>query len=173
MIRWGSLGPRLSRTVAQRCQFRGLALPSSLREYDLFGDEEDSIERANIGGYSLDGFEVNDIWFRGHVLVLPSIALLWKPVKDKQETDLVGPDEIEVDSLELLRMIWPKPDILVLGTGARFAMAPPHIKEFCDSLDIAVEAMSSNMAIGTFNILNQEGRKVAGALLKVDSFPRR
>jgi len=152
-------------------------LPKNLRSYDLFADLEDTIDRIYIDSCSEDGFTVNGIEYPGSIMVYPSLAFLWRPtgapdllpshpeIDNAPNGGVITPDQITVESLALLKYVVPRPEILVVGTGSKHHHVP-HIREFLDSLDISVEAMRTFFAIGTFNVLNMEGRRVAGIMLR-------
>ncbi|KAJ3009956.1 hypothetical protein HKX48_007655 [Thoreauomyces humboldtii] len=59
------------------------------------------------------------------------------------------------------------PDILVIGTGAQTYPLPPHLKTYLHRLGMQVEVQASRQAGSTYNILVQEGRRPAAALLPV------
>lgn len=56
-------------------------------------------------------------------------------------------------------------DLLIIGCGRASMRLPKAFTDGLSSKGISVEAIDTPNAAATFNILNQEGRKVAGALL--------
>ena len=58
-----------------------------------------------------------------------------------------------------------KPDIVLLATGAPQRFPPAALRAAFEQRRIALEAMTLGAACRTFNILVQEGRRVAAALL--------
>lgn len=58
-------------------------------------------------------------------------------------------------------------DLLIIGCGRSSMRLPKAFTDGLSSKGISVEAIDTANAAATFNILNQEGRKVAGALLPV------
>lgn len=74
-------------------------------------------------------------------------------------------DDITLDSLALLRLLKPVPDLLVLGCGRRVRRLPPDLARQLHLMGVRVDALDTANAVATFNVLNQEGRKVVGALL--------
>lgn len=60
-------------------------------------------------------------------------------------------------------------DLLIIGCGRSSMRLPETFTRGLAAKGISVEAIDTPNAAATFNILNQEGRKVAGALLPLGS----
>lgn len=58
-----------------------------------------------------------------------------------------------------------KPDVVLLGTGARQRFAHPRLYRALTDTGIGVECMDTHAACRTYNILVAEGRKVVAAIL--------
>ncbi|MDO8464899.1 MAG: Mth938-like domain-containing protein [Gallionella sp.] len=58
-----------------------------------------------------------------------------------------------------------KPDVLLLGTGARQCFPHPHLYRVLTDTGIGVECMNTPAACRTYNILVAENRKVVAAIL--------
>ena len=58
-------------------------------------------------------------------------------------------------------------DVVLMGTGAEIAHAPPDLRAAVEAAGIGLEVMSSPAACRTFNVLLGEGRRVAAALRPV------
>ena len=58
-----------------------------------------------------------------------------------------------------------KPDVLLLGTGARQRFPHPHLYRALTDAGIALECMDTPAACRTYNILVAEDRKVIAAIL--------
>ncbi|MDD2914948.1 MAG: Mth938-like domain-containing protein [Gallionella sp.] len=58
-----------------------------------------------------------------------------------------------------------KPDVLLLGTGARQRFPHPRLYRVLTDAGIGVECMTTPAACRTYNILVAEGRKVVAAIL--------
>ena len=58
-----------------------------------------------------------------------------------------------------------KPDVLLLGTGARQRFPHPRLYRALTDAGIGVECMNTPAACRTYNILVAEGRKVVAAIL--------
>lgn len=104
-----------------------------------------------VEGYGPDFFRIGGEVLRGHVLVTAEAARLWR-----------GPEDIApLDGLA------GKVDVLLYGTGATMGRAPAALVAALDAKGIGVEAMASDAAARTYNVLVSEGRRVAAALLTV------
>ncbi|KAL3147955.1 hypothetical protein ABBQ38_014250 [Trebouxia sp. C0009 RCD-2024] len=126
-------------------------------EYDLIVAEAGLVR---IEGYDDTGFIVNDVQVQGAVFLIGDLFTMWN-VKSWQE--------VEPDSLSMLQLYKPAPDLVILGCGRRSQMVPPKLRTYFQQHKIAYEAIDTANAVSTFNILNQEGRKVAGVLLPAGS----
>lgn len=112
--------------------------------------------RTLIQSYRADGFTVGGRRFEGAVLVLERAVL---PL----EVDAL--EHLTLDDLQPVVEADPKVEILIVGSGARFAPAPPALRDPLRAHGIVVEAMDSGAACRTFNVLAAEDRRVAAALL--------
>ncbi|XAO25545.1 hypothetical protein I312_104373 [Cryptococcus bacillisporus CA1280] len=70
----------------------------------------------------------------------------------------------EEERFGALEMLVPRPEILLLGTGERAWPAPKRLREYISSLGIQLDVMDSRNAASTYNLLVEEGRRVAAAL---------
>ncbi|KAF7352304.1 DUF498-domain-containing protein [Mycena venus] len=60
-------------------------------------------------------------------------------------------------------------EILILGTGSEMAHPPPSVRAFLTDLGIQVDVMSTRNACSTYNLLAEEGRRVAAALAPLEA----
>lgn len=58
-----------------------------------------------------------------------------------------------------------RPEIVLLGSGARFRFPPPAVLAPLHAAGIGVEVMDTKAACRTYNILLAEGRRVVAALV--------
>ena len=58
-------------------------------------------------------------------------------------------------------------DVILFGTGAEVAHAPPALRDAVEAAGIGLEVMRTPAACRTFNVLLGEGRRVAAAVLPV------
>ncbi|KAJ7248485.1 DUF498-domain-containing protein [Mycena rebaudengoi] len=75
------------------------------------------------------------------------------------------------EHLAMFDMTVLKPEILILGTGVELAHPPPSFRAHLTDLGIQVDVMSTRNACSTYNLLSEEGRRVAAALAPIA--PRR
>ncbi|KAI0658482.1 DUF498-domain-containing protein [Cubamyces menziesii] len=75
------------------------------------------------------------------------------------------------EHFEIFETVVPKPEILLLGTGQRVEMLPPALRQHLVKVGVQVDVMSTRNACSTYNLLAEEGRRVAAALLPI--IPRR
>ncbi len=58
-------------------------------------------------------------------------------------------------------------DVIFIGTGDEVAYLPKELRAALDSVGLGAEAMNSPAACRTYNVLVNDGRRVAAALLPV------
>lgn len=102
------------------------------------------------------GFTVNGVEYDGSLLCVGNLIMSWKPKKFS---------EITSDSLSLFQIVRPIPEILIVGCGRNIQHVDPELRRFIRSTGMKLEAVDSRNAASTYNILNEEGRIVAAALL--------
>ncbi|EPQ59035.1 DUF498-domain-containing protein [Gloeophyllum trabeum ATCC 11539] len=71
------------------------------------------------------------------------------------------------DRFEIFDTVVPKPDLLLLGTGKSAALPPPSIRSFLSEIGVQMDVMDTRNACSTYNLLSEEGRRVAAALLPI------
>ncbi|XWS65737.1 hypothetical protein CRYUN_Cryun05aG0139000 [Craigia yunnanensis] len=143
----------LTRTQAQ-------VLPSLRRAFSLY-DQINLIDNVpedqiRFQGYTDTGFTVNGVKYEGSLLCVGNLLTSWGPHKFS---------EITPESLSIFQIIRPIPEILILGCGRYIEPVDPELRHFIRSTGIKLEALDSRNAASTCNILNEEGRIVAAALL--------
>ncbi|KAG8929731.1 hypothetical protein FRC02_005120 [Tulasnella sp. 418] len=75
-------------------------------------------------------------------------------------------NEWNKDMFEIFDVIIPKPEILLLGTGPKAVLPPPDLRKHLASIGIQVDVMDTWNACSTYNLLTEEGRRVAAALMQ-------
>jgi uncharacterized protein len=121
---------------------------------------ETGAARSNrIRTYAPGRIVVNDTVYQGSIIVLPDRVLPeWPP----QTFDALAPMHIAIlAALEL--------EVVLLGTGSRLRFPAPEILAPLITTGIGVEVMDTGAACRTYNILMAEDRKVAAALLMIES----
>ncbi|EKM59727.1 uncharacterized protein PHACADRAFT_137870 [Phanerochaete carnosa HHB-10118-sp] len=74
-------------------------------------------------------------------------------------------DDWKPEHFEVFDAVIPKPELVLLGTGQRVVPPPPHIRQYLSQIGIQIEVMDTRNACSTYNLLAEEGRRVAAALL--------
>ncbi|KAI9064845.1 DUF498-domain-containing protein [Trametes sanguinea] len=75
------------------------------------------------------------------------------------------------EHFEIFDTVVPKPEILLIGTGERLEMLPSALRQYLIKIGVQVDVMNTRNACSTYNLLAEEGRRVAAALLPIT--PRR
>lgn len=109
------------------------------------------VQRYRPGGFTIGGRHLS-----GSVLVLPDRTMAWAAA---------AMAEVTLDGLAALRTAQLPVELLLLGTGAAFVVAPPALREGLRGWGIVVETMATPAACRTYNLLVAEGRRVAAALI--------
>ncbi|MFO1067156.1 MAG: Mth938-like domain-containing protein [Geminicoccaceae bacterium] len=112
--------------------------------------------RQLVQSYRPGGFTVSGVRHDGSILVMPDRTLPWAA------TALA---EVTTESLAGLREAQPAIELLLLGTGAGFALVDPKLRAEVRQWGIVIDGMTTPAAARTYNVLLAEGRRVAAALL--------
>ncbi|MED6204399.1 hypothetical protein PIB30_008843 [Stylosanthes scabra] len=136
------------------------SLPSLRRAFSLY-DQINLIDQVpddtlRFQGYTETGFTVNGVEYEGSLLCVGNLLLSLKANKFS---------DINAKSLSLFQIIRPIPEILIVGCGRYIQPVHPELRQFVRSTGMKLEAVDSRNAASTYNILNEEGRIVAAALL--------
>jgi uncharacterized protein len=137
----------------------GLGGPGKARVQDRVQDHR---VQDRSGGFTVNGAPIN-----GSILAHPQGVFLW---------DVAGVGALTMEALVAARVMDPRPEVVLIGTGATAALPPraawKAIREWADAARVGVEIMDSPSACSTFNILTQEDRRVVAYLIAVDALPR-
>lgn len=130
-----------------------------------------------VTAYGRDYIEINQVSY-GH-------AVYFGPQGDIRPWDARTPEDITAELLRLAAGLGETvadpmafldaepaaqkpadaPEVVLVGTGLKQQFLPPHVTRDLIRLGIGVEAMSTQAAARTYNILMAEGRRVIAALL--------
>ncbi|KAN0097223.1 NADH dehydrogenase [ubiquinone] 1 alpha subcomplex assembly factor 3 [Tylopilus felleus] len=69
---------------------------------------------------------------------------------------------------EVFDVVVPKPEILIFGTGKRMELVPSSVRGYTKEMGIQIDVMDTKNACSTYNLLAEEGRRVAAALLPIE-----
>jgi uncharacterized protein len=108
-----------------------------------------------VTGYDDQGVEINAERFAFSLIVMPETAPRPWNVSNFEALSAAHFERIEED----------KPDVVILGTGARQRFVHPRLIASLSARHIGVECMDSKAACRTYNVLMGEGRKVTLALI--------
>ncbi|EPS92896.1 hypothetical protein FOMPIDRAFT_47037 [Fomitopsis schrenkii] len=113
-----------------------------------------------------EGIELADgLILPGASIFLDGKVFLW----EVPETRWEGWDK---KHFEIFDVVVPKPELLIIGTGRRVAFVPPKLRQYLTSLGIQTDVMDTWNACSTYNLLAEEGRQVAAALLPLEANTR-
>ncbi|KAI0165912.1 hypothetical protein GGR57DRAFT_141807 [Xylariaceae sp. FL1272] len=122
-----------------------------------------------------DGFQLNSgakILDGSGVILVGGEAFKWQPWLPRGEHRLLnakGQWDIPNESLGLLSLLWPRPDLLILGLGPEIRPISPELRRHISSLGMRVEVLDTRNAAAQFNLLATERgvNDVAAALIPI------
>jgi len=114
---------------------------------------------APIDSYGNGGFRFAGMSHRGSLLLLPNGIWAW-PVQ--------AAEEITVDSLAPVIAQAADIGIFLIGTGRTRWSLPVDLMQLFARHSISAETSQTGQAANTYNILLDEGRRVAAALIAVE-----
>jgi uncharacterized protein len=114
--------------------------------------------RAPIDGYGQGGFRFAGMSHRGSLLIVPSGIYAW---------DVFSPQEITEQSLARVFAQATEIDLLMIGSGRDPIALPATLRKRCKEAKISVDIQPTGGAASTYNVLLDEGRRVAAALIAV------
>ncbi|KAK3676605.1 hypothetical protein LTR78_003379 [Recurvomyces mirabilis] len=120
-----------------------------------------------------DGFALNSgLKVTGSgVLLVGGEAFKWKPWQNQNSKILNKKGQFDVDAQVwgIIDLVWPKPDLLVLGTGERIVPVSPDTRARLTELGVRIEVQDTRNAAAQFNLLATERgvQQVVGALIPV------
>ena len=114
--------------------------------------------RAPIDAYGQGGFRFAGMSHRGSLLIVPSGIYAW---------DVFVPRDITERTLARVFAEAGEIDLLMIGSGRDPAVLPAPLRERLKAEQIAVDVQPTGGAASTYNVLLDEGRRVAAALIAV------
>ena len=103
-----------------------------------------------IQSYAGGTFKVSGLIHQGAIIVTPEKTFTWD-----------APDDLNALKPEHFAAI-KDCDVILLGTGKTMRILNPALKK---SLGLPIDAMGTDAACRTYNVLMAEGRRVAAALM--------
>lgn len=120
-------------------------------------------ERVAIDAYGNGGFRFRDMSHKGSLMCLPGGVFGWSPA---------NPEELELANFSQILADLNGIGFVLLGTGDAQVFPSSDIRKAFVDAGIGLEPMATGAAVRTYNILLQEGRDVACALIAVDHHRR-
>ncbi|KAM5432716.1 hypothetical protein MferCBS31731_007430 [Microsporum ferrugineum] len=128
-----------------------------------------------------DGFQLNNgvrIADGNGCLLVDGEVFVWRPWeagssgaagKTKNFVNEKGQWEVPEGAWGALRLLWPKPDLLILGLGPTMRPISPETRRHINELGIRVEVQDTRNAAAQFNLLATERgvQEVAAALIPI------
>lgn len=108
------------------------------------------------------GINIAGVNLQGPAFLVNGAILLW---------DVKAP--LKAEHFTLLKHIQPIPEILLLGTGKEMELLDKSVLESIRKNGIQVDVMNSRNACATYNVLVEEERNVALALLPIEPISAR
>lgn len=120
--------------------------------------DSSSTHPYHINSYTQGLIVIGDEHFTSSLIITPSIMINnWAP-KTFQD----------IATHHLNQIMQLKPEIILLGTGAKQHFLSSEISLSISELNIGFEVMDTGAACRSYNILLQEDRHVAAALLMIE-----
>jgi uncharacterized protein len=115
--------------------------------------------RHIVDSYGNGGFRFAGMSHRGSLLLLPSGIQAWAPRT---------PSDLTITAFEPVLREAAEIRVLLIGTGKDVAFLPEALRSRLRDAGIGTDVMQTGAAARTYNILVEEKRPVAAALLAVD-----
>ncbi|CDR37242.1 hypothetical protein NBRC10512_006911 [Rhodotorula toruloides] len=123
------------------------------------------------------GFTLTDgLVLPSPIILCPGGCFMWDVAHPtKNGADEMGRewDGWNEEKLRLFEVLNPRPEILLIGTGSSTLLAPQRVKRYLNGLGIQVDVLDSRNACSTYNLLQEEGRRVAAAIYPVSHLSAR
>lgn len=106
-------------------------------------------------GYGDGHISINQIRYEKNLIVMPDRLI--------EDWPTLTVSQLEVRHFEML--VPYKPEIIILGTGIAHKFPSQSVLSQLTKMGIGIEVMDTKACCRTYNILVEEGRRVAAALL--------
>jgi len=110
-----------------------------------------------IEGYGGGGFRIGGAWITGSVLILDDVARPW-PVGALADLTLESLAPVLAEGMATVEFV-------LLGAGETTAPPPKSVRQALQAGGLGLEVMDTATACRLYNVLAQEGRRVAAALI--------
>eukprot|EP01017_Pseudomicrothorax_dubius_P033285 TRINITY_DN444_c0_g1_i1.p1 TRINITY_DN444_c0_g1~~TRINITY_DN444_c0_g1_i1.p1 ORF type:complete len:230 (+),score=64.05 TRINITY_DN444_c0_g1_i1:102-791(+) len=113
-------------------------------------------ELLQIYGLGNGYFAVNDVWYPGSIIAFPQQIFLW---------DVTTAADIRAHSLDILEVIKPTPQYVIIGTGKeRYPIEESFYKRFLEK-GIKFDILPTFEACSTYNVCNEDGINMCAFLI--------
>ncbi|KAH6893425.1 NADH dehydrogenase 1 alpha subcomplex assembly factor 3 [Thelonectria olida] len=147
--------------------------PTDFGELDVLANTP--IPSTSVDVCTYDGFGLNSgvtITDGNGVMLIDGEVFNWRPWEAKGSKVLAnkkGQLEIPANSFAVLDLLWPRPDLLIIGTGPSIMPLSPETRRHIAALGIRVEVLDTRNAAAQFNLLATERgvNDVAAAMIPI------
>ncbi|KAK5653143.1 hypothetical protein OQA88_9242 [Cercophora sp. LCS_1] len=146
--------------------------PTDFSQLDVLGDAP--VPSTSVTACLDNGFALNSgvrITGGSGALLVGGEAFAWRPWDEKTRKLVNGKGQWEVgkEGFGLLSVVWPRPDLLILGLGPEMRPLSPETRRLISGLGMRVEVLDTRNAAAQFNLLATERgvAEVAAALVPV------
>ncbi|KAF7559435.1 hypothetical protein G7046_g4719 [Stylonectria norvegica] len=147
--------------------------PTDFNELDVLGNTPAPSTSVDVCMY--DGFGLNSgvtVTDGNGVLLVDGEVFKWRPWEVKGTFTLLnqkGQVELPTEAFALFDLIWPRPDLLIIGVGPHLAPLSPDTKRRISDLGMRVDVLDTRNAASQFNLLATERgvSDVAAALIPI------
>ncbi|KAJ6439936.1 Thioredoxin [Purpureocillium lavendulum] len=147
--------------------------PTDLNELNVLGNTPAPSTSVDVCTY--DGFGLNSgltITGGNGALLVNGEAFEWRPWETKGVKELAnkkGQFELPKEAFGLFDLLWPRPDLLVIGVGKTNMPLSPQTRQEIAKLGMRVEVLDTRNAAAQFNLLATERgvSEVAAALIPI------
>ena len=116
-------------------------------------------EAPAIDGYGGGGFRIGGERIQGSVLILDDVVCPW-PVGGVHELTPAAFDQVLAVGHQAVEFV-------LLGTGKETAPPPKAVRAALREAGLGLELMNTIEAVKLYNVLAQDGRRIAAALIAV------
>jgi NADH dehydrogenase [ubiquinone] 1 alpha subcomplex assembly factor 3 len=149
--------------------------PTDFAALDVLGDTpapSTSVDVCMSSGFQLNnGARTTD---GSGVLLVGGEAFRWRPWLSNPNNGLhlingKGQFHIPTSTLGLLSLVWPRPDLFILGLGPEMRPISPELRKAISAMGMRVEVLDTRNAAAQFNLLATERGvdDVAAALVPI------
>ncbi|KAI1061731.1 hypothetical protein LB507_010682 [Fusarium sp. FIESC RH6] len=147
--------------------------PTDFGELDVLGNTPAPSTSVDVCMY--DGFGLNSgitITGGNGVLLIDGEVFKWRPWEAKGSMNLVnkkGQFELPPNAFALFDLLYPRPDLLIIGVGPSIMPLAPDTRRVISELGMRIEILDTRNAAAQFNLLATERgvSNVAAALIPI------